>query len=210
MSVAGKIFLVILLLVFQASAYSPNEGNVTATLGTFLYKNNLGDKVSKLNSPSFSGLGLIALGDLNTIGSLEIAIFDLHKQYYREQAGYELVEEKEVVHITMGYRYWINPYFSSSLSFFSSYSMGEVKIIHTTFTPGTEIDTSARDTTEYGFDLAIQGDLYSSEIWAIVAEARYSLSVTSKENENSDHYGLMLGFRHLMQEKRIDGNVKKN
>ncbi len=210
MSFGGKIFLVILLLVFQASAYAPNEGNVTATLGTLLYKNNFADTVYGAHSPNLSGLGLIALGDLNTIGSLEIAIFDLRKQYYREQAGFELVEEKEVVHITMGYRYWINPYFSSSLSFYSSYSMGEVNIVHSTFAPSTEIDTSARDTTEYGFDFAIQGDLYSRELWAIVAEARYSLSVTSKENENSDHYGLMLGFRHLIQEKMVDGNVNKN
>ncbi len=209
MSLGGKIFLIILLLVFQASAYVPNEGNVTATLGTFLYKNNFTDTRHGAHSADFSSLGLIALGDLNTTGSLEIAIFDLQKLYYREQAGFELVEQKEVIHITMGYRYWINPYFSSSLSFYSSYSLGEVNIIHSTFAPGTEIDTSARDTTEYGFDLAIQGDLYSRELWAIIAEARYSLSVTSKENENSDHYGLMLGFRHLMQEKRVDGNIRK-
>lgn len=210
MSIGGKIFLVISMLVFQVSAYVPNEGNVTATLGTFFYKNNFADTVYGAHSQNLTGLGLIALGDLNTTGSLEIAIFDLYKQYYREQAGYELVEEKEVVHITMGYRYWINPYFSSSLSFYSSYSMGDVKVVHSTFAPGTEIDTSARDTTEYGFDFAIQGDLYSRELWAITAEARYSLSVTSKENENSDHYGLMLGFRHLMQEKTVDGSVKKN
>jgi hypothetical protein len=210
MSLGGKLFLVILLLVFQVSAYVPNEGNVTATLGTFFYKNNFADTVYGAHSQNLSGLGLIVLGDLNTIGSLEIAIFDLYKQYYREQAGYELVEEKEVVHITMGYRYWINPYFSSSLSFYSSYSMGDAKIVHSTFVPGTEIDTSARDTAEYGFDFAIQGDLYSRELWAITAEARYSFSVTSKENEKSDHYGLMLGFRHLMQEKRVDGDVKKN
>ncbi len=210
MSIGGKVFLVIFLLVSQASAYVPNEGNVTATLGTFIYKNNFPDTVHGAHSADFGSLGLIALGDLNTTGSLEIAIFDLQKLYYREQAGFELVEQKEVIHITMGYRYWINPYFSSSLSFYSSYSMGDAKIVHSTFALGTEIDTSARDTTEYGFDFAIQGDLYSRELWAITAEARYSLSVTSKESENSDHYGLMLGFRHLMQEKNVDSNVQKN
>ena len=130
MSLGGKIFLVILLLVSQSSAYVPNEGNVTATLGTFLYKNNFPDTKYGAHSPDFASLGLIALGDLNTTGSLEIAIFDLQKLYYREQAGFELVEQKEVIHITMGYRYWINPYFSSSLSFYSSYSMGDVKIVH--------------------------------------------------------------------------------
>ena len=79
--------------------------------------------------------------------------------------------------------------------------MGDPKIIHSTFAAGAEIDTSARDTTEYGFDWAVQGDIWSNDKMAVIAETRYSLSVTSKEKEKSDHYGLMLGIRYLIQEK---------
>ncbi len=202
-------FFSIFLVSTSVLAYTPSEGNVTATLGTFGYKTNFAGSPSGAVSRNLAGLGLVALGDINNIGSLEIAMFDLHKVYFREEAGKYIAEEKEVIHITMGYRYWINPYFSSSLSFYSSYSLGEVRIVHSDFTPGTEIDTSARDTTEYGFDLAFQGDIWSNEKWAVVGEARYSLSVTSKKSEQSDHYGIMLGARYQIQEKLPDGSLKK-
>ncbi len=209
MFILVKFFSVVFLVCSSALAYTPSEGNVTATLGTFGYKTNFSGSASGAASRNLAGLGLIALGDLNDIGSLEIAMFDLHKVYFREESGKYIAEEKEVIHITMGYRYWINPYFSSSLSFYSSYSLGEVRLVHSDFAPGTEIDTSARDTTEYGFDFALQGDIWSSEKWAVIGEARYSLSVTSKKSEQSDHYGVMLGVRYQIQEKMPDGSLKK-
>lgn len=201
--------LVIFIFINQAQAYTPQEGNVTATLGTFIYKTNFNGSDTGATSPNLAGLALVALGDINSIGSLEIALFDLHKIYFRDQLGKYIGVEKEVIHITMGYRYWINPYFSSSLSFYSSYSLGDTQIIHSDFLPGTEIDTSANDTTEYGFDLAVQGDLWSNEKWAVISEARYSLSVTSKKSEQADHYGIMLGLRYQIQEKLADGTIKK-
>lgn len=187
----------------------PQEGNVTATLGSFFYKTNFQDSPTGASSPNRAGLSLIAVGDINTVGSLEIGLFDLHKIYFRDELGKYIAEEKEVMHITMGYRYWINPYFSTSLSFYSSYSLGETKLIHSDFAPGLEIDTSAQDTTEYGFDWAVQGDVWGNEKWAVVGEARYSLSVTSKPAEKSDHYGFMLGLRYAIQEKLADGTLKK-
>ncbi len=196
------------LFANQVQAYTPQEGNVTATLGTFIYKTNFSGSNSGAKSPNLAGLGLIALGDINSFGSLEIAMFDLHKIYFREELGKHIAVEKEVIHITLGYRYWINPYFSSSLSFYSSYSLGDPRLVHSDFLPNTEIDTSANDTTEYGFDLAIQADLWSSEKWAVTSEGRYSLSVTSKKNENADHYGIMLGLRYLIQDKTTE-TIKK-
>ena len=204
-----NLSLIIFLFITQAQAYTAQEGNVTATLGAFVYKTNFNGSDSGASSAKLAGLGLIALGDINSNGSLEIAIFDLHKVYFREELGKYVAVEKEVIHITMGYRYWINPYFSTSLSFYSSYSLGDLRIVHSDFLPGTEIDTSANDTTEYGFDLAVQGDLWSAEKWAVISEVRYSLSVTSKKNENADHYGIMLGLRYQIQEKLADRKLKK-
>ncbi len=203
------LFITFLLTSNLALGYTPREGNVTATLGTFAFKTNFSGSQTGAASRTLAGLGLIALGDINHIGSLEIAMFDLHKVYFREENGKYLAEEKEVIHITMGYRYWINPYFSSSLAFYSSYSLGEIRLVHSDFAPGTEIDTSARDTTEYGFDLAVQGDIWGNDRWAVVSEVRYSLSVTSKKNENSDHYGAFIGLRYQVQEKLADGTIKK-
>lgn len=201
--------LAIFLFLNMAEAYTPQEGNVTATVGTLIYKTNFRGSETGANSPSLAGVGLIALGDINSFGSLEIAMFDLHKVYFRDELGKYIAVEKEVIHITMGYRYWINPYFSSSLSFYSSYSLGDPRVVHSDFLPGAEIDTSANDTTEYGFDFALQADLWSSEKWAVTSEGRYSLSVTSKKNENADHYGIMVGLRYLIQNKGTGDTVKK-
>lgn len=196
------VFSVLIFLISSLSlAYTPAEGNVTATFGPYLYENNFKPTSSGATSPKLAGVGLIVLGDMNDHGSLEIAMFKLNKLYFRDEGLKAIVEEKEIIHITMGYRWWHSPYVSTSLSFFSSYSMGDPKIIHSDFAPGTEIDTSARDTTEYGFDGALHADLWDNDIWAVIAEVRYSLSVTSKKNEKSDHYGMMLGLRYLIQDK---------
>ncbi len=194
-------FLTILIINNLAAAYEPSSGNVSAILGPYVYKTNFTSTASGVTSPTLGGYGLMAVGDVSDHGSLEIAMFDMHKLFLRDQSGLYIVEEKEVVHITMGYRWWLNPYFSTSLTFYSSYALGNPKIIHSDFATGTEIDTSARDTTEYGFDFAVQSELWSHEKYAVVADARYSLSVTNKANEKSDHYGLFLGLRYLIQEK---------
>lgn len=194
-------FGIFLTLSGPCLAYTPSAGNVSAILGPFVYKTNFRGSESGVTSPQLGGFGLMAVGDVDDKGSLEIAMFDMHKLYIRQQSGLFISEEKEVIHITMGYRWWLNSYFSTSLTFYSSYSLGDPKIIHSDFPIGAEIDTSARDTTEYGFDFALQSELWSQGKYAVVADARYSLSVTNKKNENSDHYGIFLGVRYEVQEK---------
>jgi hypothetical protein len=79
--------------------------------------------------------------------------------------------------------------------------MGEPKIVHSDFTPPDYIATSARDIVEYGIDFSIQQELMSFETINIVADLRYSLSVTNKISEYGDHYGLMIGVKYLIQER---------
>lgn len=195
------IFFIFLTLSQLAWAYLPEPGNVTATLGSTVYKTDFRNSITGATSPFLGGVGLLAVGDIDTHGSLEIGLFDMHKIYFRQQEGQFIAEEKEVVHITMGYRRWLNSYLSTSLTFYSSYSLGAPTIVHSDFPPGTEIDTSARDTTEYGFDIALQSEVWNQEKFAVIADVRYSLSVTNKSHENSNHYGLFLGLRYLIQEK---------
>ena len=79
--------------------------------------------------------------------------------------------------------------------------MGSPRIIHSDFPVGSEIDTSAKDTVEYGFDLSLQKELFKQPAYVVVIDARYSMSVTNKGNENSDQFGILLGFRYTVQEK---------
>ena len=198
-NIIRALSIILLFLTVKAFAYNPAEGKVTATFGPYYTKTNFPTTRSGASPKIMNGFGLIALGDINSYGSLEIGTFVMPKLFFREEGGMVIVEQTQIVQITMGYRYWINPYFSTSLAFYSTYSMGNVGRLHNDFPPGQEIDTSARDITEYGFDFALQGDLWSSDKMAVSLETRYSPSVTSKRNEDSDHYGVLLGIRYLIQ-----------
>lgn len=198
-----RFFIVAALLLHSISslAYAPTEGHVTSYFGPYLYKTNYTYSKPEIHSPELGGLGLVVNGDVNDKGSLEIGFFQINKIYVREDSGNFIAEQTALTHITMGYRRWFSEYFSTSLTFFSAYSMGSPKIIHSDFSVGSEIGTSARDTTEYGFDFAAQTELYSMQNYVVVLDARYSKSITNKKNENADHYGVMLGLRYTIQGK---------
>ena len=198
-----KIIFLIFLCTLSVStlAYVPKEGNVTAHLGPYIYKTNFKTTDSGVSSPYLTGIGLLVNGDLNEKGALEIGIFHMNKIFFREQSGGYMAERTQLIHITMGYRRFLSELFSVSLALFSSYSLGEPSIVHNDFAPGQEIDTSARDITEYGFDSAIQYELWAQDAFAAVVDVRYSYSVTSKFSERSDHFGYFLSLRYFVQDK---------
>ncbi len=147
-------------------------------------------------------------GDINDHSALEIAMTKMNKVFYREENGNLLIEQTELMHIGMGYRKWFTPYFSGALDFFSSYTMGETNTIDRRVAAGNEFDTSASDITEYGFDLSLQGELWSSGRYAVVADARYSFTLTKKHAEKADHYGVLIGLRYFIQEKQVTEKPK--
>lgn len=182
-------------------AYTPKEGNINVILGPFVQKTNFQGSDSGAKASYLTGTGLIAQGDINDYSSLEIAMFYMPKIFIRDQVDKFLAERTQVLYVTMGYRYWLSPYFTAALAFFSSYTMGEKEVVHNDFPAGTDIDTSARDTTEYGFDFSLQQELWGNDRYAVITDARYSLSVTSKTNERGDHYGFLIGLKYFIQGK---------
>ncbi len=192
-----------LLLPLEVSAYSPKEGNVLGTLGFFLHKTNFLPSTTGAEAPWQGGIALVANGDVSTRGQLEVGIFHMNKQYFRDLNYRFIGEQTEELHVTMGYRHWIMPSFSAAVSFSTAYSMGYVHELHNDFSPSPAIDTSAHDTVEYGFDFSLQAEVYTWGRYAIMLDAIYSLSVTGKPNERADHYGGLLGLRYFIQEKQI-------
>ncbi len=184
-----------------AYSYDPKEGNVSATFGPFVHKTNYPGSTSGVISPWMGAPAMIVQGDFTDYSSLEIAFFHLNKVFIREEGGRYISEETQSLHTTFGYRYWYNPYLSFSGSLFTAYTMGEPKIVHSDFNPPDYIATSARDIVEYGIDFSIQQELMSFETINIVADLRYSFSVTNKISEYGDHYGLMIGVKYLIQER---------
>ena len=181
-------------------AYSPREGNVTVNFGPFFSKTRYDDPRSTYDT-SMSSFGLVTVGDINYKGALEIGIFHLHKSFFREQGPFELSEKTEMLHITMGYRWWLSRSWSTSTTFSSSYTMGTPLVIYNSFPADQQIPTSAEDLVEYGVDFALQRELWSHEDYGLVLDLRYGLSLTSKTQERGDHYGAMISLRYLVQEK---------
>lgn len=198
-------FSILLAIIIEfsvsAKAYTPVEGNVSAFLAPYIYKTNFSGSSTGASSPLLGGVSLIAIGDISSKGSLELGMFHMNKVFFREEGGNYLGEKTQVIHITMGYRRYWNERYSCSLTFFSAYPMGDIHVVHNDFPPGSLIDTSARDYTDYGIDFAIQSELWKSEEVSVDLDTRYSRSFTSKPGENSDHYGFLLGVRYFIQGK---------
>lgn len=192
----------------QAFAYTPEEGNINAILGPYFFRTDYPGR-PEVDSPNRSGYGISALGDSNSRGSIELGFFYLEKIFFRDQGPDILAEKIKHIHITMGYRWWLKSYLSTSLSFFSAYPLGDPELYYSNVRTGIELDTSARDLTEYGFDFAVQGELVSYQQMALVLEGRYSWSVTPKQDEKANHYGVLLGVRFMVQDRMTAAEAKK-
>ena len=194
------IFFLLSMPILKAFAYEPQEGNVTAIIGPFASRTDYPGSDS-IKAPWFGGVGLIVQGDINKKGALEIAMFHMQKAYFRQTGPLLLAEKVELMHITMGYRHWISPLYSASLALSSSYPMNEKSILHNDFPLNQPADTSTSDTVDYGFDLSLQAELWNSDRYSVVTDVRYGLSVTDKPDEKGSHYGILIGFKYLIQEK---------
>ena len=200
MTNAKVIIFILFSLSLQVWAYTAKEGNVSATFGPFFSQTDYRGSSTYTKAPVFADFGLIVQGDINETGALEIAIFNMHKDYFINEDGKTLVEETRALDFDLGYRYWLNSTFAAGLAFSSAYSMGEPRLIHTDFIVG-QLESSAHDPVEYGLDFSLQGELWRRDAYSIIADARYNLSFTNKSHEQGNHYGIEIGFKYLIQEK---------
>ena len=203
------LFFIILIFCVPGFGYTPEEGRVSATLGPYLNRTNFKGSPTMEEPGYLGGMELVAVGDISDHGSLEIAMIYTPQIFIRDIGGKMLAEKIQTIHITMGYRWWHTPYLSSSLALYSAYPMGDKEIVHDDGGISQIADTSARDRTEYGFDWAVQGELWTDDRFAVILEGRYSLSLTPKKDEHSDQFGTVLGLRYIIQEeKKVE--TKKN
>lgn len=180
----------------EAIAHAPKEGDVWATASPFFYRSITDAKYSK-GSPNVGG-AIVAEGDVDYNGGVEIAMIYVDKTYVSHTDEDSFVERIKRVHITTGYRHWFMPWVSAGAAFFSSYSMGDAQVIDDNRPSGRELETSARDITEYGFDFSVQWEVWRQDEFAVVADSRYFLSTTRKIHEDADLYGVLLGIKYLV------------
>lgn len=195
------ILAIIIMFNFECFAHTPEEGQIWATTGPYFYQTKT--SMSQPEKAPYIGYGLIAEGDVDYNGGVEIAIFYLDKLYFIEKGGDQVVEQIKRMFITTGYRHWFNETFSFAGAFFSSYSMGDAKVV----VPPDTVDglkTSAQDITEYGMDFSLQAEIWSNKEMAAVIDTRYSWSTTRNQREDADVYGIALAFKYLIPKKRKD------
>lgn len=197
----NKFFLVFLFfLEFGVHAHQPSDGKVYATLGPFIFRTHAMNH--SFESPRRLGFGVLAEGDLNMHGGLEVGGFYLPKYFSVKDGDQVITERAQKAYITLGYRYWPFEFWSFGLGFFSCYAMGDAQEVHSDYGSSSHPKTSAEDITDYGIDASMQFERSLSSIWSFVADMRYSYSLTPHANEDSNHYGLILALKYLVQENK--------
>lgn len=199
----AKLFILLISLLSSVDAYAhqPEMGVVWATLGPNVYRTIPRHKIFDQESPYLSGGGLVAEGDLDENGGVEIAMIYFDKVYLRERYDDYTSEQIKRMFITTGYRHWFNDHLSAALAFYSSYSMGDVKTRHSELPSDTDLTTTASKITEYGMDLSVQWELWNNGEMGVVADARYAWAITRLPHEDSDVYSLLLGFKYLIPKR---------
>lgn len=205
---AATFFTVMAVCTF-AEARKFREGDITALIGPYWQQTAFAATKSGASASRSNGFVLGVNGDISSHGQLEIAIFNANKTYFRELGGKVIGEDIQTVQVDLGYRHWWTTWFNTGLTFFSAYSMGQPTIVHNDFALGSAPDTSAQDTTEYGFDFSLQFEVWSKDDSAVVLSTLYSRSVTPKPGEFADHYGVFIAYRHFVQSKQLISRPKE-
>lgn len=195
------LLLCALLFSSKTFAYVPEEGKVTGTFGPLASVTDFRGSPAGDDTPWYGGFGIIANGDAYSGGGLEIGMFYLTKAYVREDMGKYLAEKTRLLHITMGYRWWLNELYSVSAALSSGYPMGDPERLFNEFPSGAEPDTSARDIVEYGIDFSAQAELWARGPNSIVLDLRYGASLTPKKSEEANHIMGLIAFKQVIQEK---------
>ena len=207
MKTLSALVTLIFLFSVQTAAYQPQDGQVTVITGPIIYQTRQTLNSDLFKAPVRGGLGLTVLGDLDDHSAIEVELLLMRKNYYRLDQSFYASEETDLIHIALGYRHYFGPYFSGALDFYSAYSAGDPKTNYNDSPPAQPIYTSAHDMTEYGFEASLMAEIYTADRFALITDLRYAKSVTSKSDENGDHYSLMLGIRYLLQEKKPSDNL---
>lgn len=193
------LFILFSILALRGQAYTPKEGQIQVSLGPSVYQTDY-DNSNLFHDERWSGgFGLLLTGDLSENSALELSMFNMYKTYFREIQNRVLAEKTALLHIAMGYRRYWTEKFSSSISFYSAYSMGRRKTLFTDLLPTDTLTTSASDITEYGMDLALQYQVWEQGEQGVVLDSRYAYSITNKSREYGNHYGFYLAYRRSVR-----------
>ena len=183
----------------------PEDGDIYASAGIFNYATH--DLHHSFATPILQGPAVKAEADLNKHGGVEISLFFyLDNGFSIKQNNLVVIEKIKRMYVSSGYRHWFTDRFSMALAFSSSYAMGDYVVVRDDFNGAPHENTSARDTTEYGIDVSVQYEPWRHDRFSVVIDGRYNWSVTEKQDEDSNHYGILLALKYYLQAREHSPN----
>jgi hypothetical protein len=109
-----------------------------------------------------------------------------------------LHELSQVLHFSMGYRYWWSPWVSSSLGLFTAYPFGVRKVYINEFGQAHP-SSSLSENSVYGLDVALQFCFLKNNGSGPWFEIRHSMPFSPKAGEMFSHTSLFLGWNLVLQ-----------
>lgn len=182
------------LFGFDAQAYRPEPGKISASTGPYFYNSDAQSKPDLFYENPRFGWSLVAEAILGKSSGLEVGIFYFDKPYLRYDGDDYLIETINRLYITTGYRHWWSRDFSTALGIFSSFSMGDVDTLVRTKPFPLDFTSSAYEVSEHGLDASIRYEHEFSSKHGFVVDLRYSFNLNPKSGEKANHYALNLGY----------------
>ena len=181
--------LTLLLYLSKAQGHLPEEGAIWLTAGPYVHQTFV-PAHHKASMPVGLGYGVLVEGDIDKNGGIEMGLFYMRKSYF--QAGTPPITERiRRIHIPLGYRHWWSSRWSTGLSLYSSYSIGDPKPYGSLLTGAS----AARRATQYGLDASVLWDFAIWQDYTLCLDARFSFALDPKQGERSNHYGVLAGVK---------------
>ncbi len=174
----------------KAWAHTPEDGAIWVTTGPYLHQTYVPSHYGA-TLPADLGYGVLVEGDIDKNGGIEVGIIFMRKSYF--QAGTPTFSERvRRLHIPLGYRHWWTSRWSTGLSLFSSYSMGDPEPYGTM---EAQDSSAARRATQYGLDASVIWDVAIWKDYTLSLDGRLSIALDPKQGERSSHYGVLAGIK---------------
>lgn len=183
------------LLFFSSLCKAEQNPGMRLSAGPYFYKTMYESSYQDVMDSFHTGFAIVGEAASAESGSIEASIILMKKNYYRESSTGYVIESLPRVYLSLGYRYWFFSRLSMALSLGSNYSLGSYKREKTFGTGVDDLETSARDTTDYLLDVSLQVVLWKSKKDNVVLDTRYAKNFTTRADENANHIATMILYR---------------
>lgn len=196
-----KSILSITILIFSQISWGheAQKGRFHVSLGPFVYEPQIAVSPNYRVPNTPFGVGVLTEGNFNSSQGLEFGMFFLKSYYLIERDLIMSLEAIQRVAISTVFRTWIHPQFSFAFGVFSSYSMGDPKVIYSSNGDYGVSKSSANDVVEYGLDSSFQFEFFKQLTHLGIFDLRYHWSFTGKEKEAGNNLIMLVMYKWRVQ-----------